>query len=90
MPRYVIEREIPGAGRMTPDELRKASAHSNGVLENMGPDIEWVLSYVAGDKTYCIYDAPSEDRIQEHARLSGFPANKVTPLAAVIGPQTGK
>lgn len=88
MPQYVIEREIPGAGKMTPSELQGAAQHSNSVLEKLGPKIEWVQSYVAGDKIYCIYNAPSEELIRQHAEQSGFPANKITPVAAVIGPST--
>ena len=88
MPQYVIEREIPGAGNMSADQLRDASAHSNAVLASLGPDIEWVHSYVAGDKIYCVYNAPSEDLIRTHAEQSGFPANKVTPVSAVISPAT--
>ena len=88
MPQYLIEREIPGAGNMSPEELRDASAHSNTVLAGLGPDIRWVHSYVAGDKIYCVYDAPSEDLIREHAERSGFPANRVTPVSAVISPAT--
>lgn len=90
MPQYVIEREIPGAGKMSPEQLRDASAHSNSVLQKLGPAIEWVHSYVAGDKIYCIYNAPSEELIRQHAEQSGFPANKVTPVAAVINPATAK
>ena len=88
MPKFVIEREIPGAGKMTPQELQAASKHSNDVLANLGPEIEWDHSYVAGDKIYCIYSAPSEDLIRKHAAESGFPANKITPLSAVISPKT--
>jgi hypothetical protein len=90
MPKYVIEREIPGAGKMTPDELQGASKHSNDVLEKLGPDIQWEHSYVAGDKIYCIYSAPSEELIREHAKESGFPANKITELSAVISPKTAE
>ena len=88
MPQYVIEREIPGAGNMSPEQLRDASAHSNGVLKALGPQIEWVHSYVAGDKIYCIYNAPNEDLIRKHAQDSGFPANRITPVSAVIKPST--
>ena len=88
MPQFVIEREIPGAGKMSAEQLRDASAHSNGVLKNLGPKIEWVHSYVAGDKIYCIYNAPSEDLIRQHAQQSGFPANRITPVSAVINPST--
>lgn len=89
MPKYVIEREIPGAGKMTPAELQGASKHSNDVLAKLGPDITWDHSYVAGDKIYCIYSAPSEELIRKHATESGFPANKITELSAVISPKTG-
>jgi len=86
--RFIIEREIPGASKMSPDQLRDAARTSNKVLHDMGPDIQWVQSYVAGDKIYCVYNAPSETLIKEHARRSGFPANRITPVAAVIDPTT--
>ena len=89
MTQYLIEREIPGAGNMSPQELRDASKHSNSVLAGMSPDIQWVHSYVAGDKIYCVYNAPSEALIREHAQKSGFPANRITPVSAVIDPSTG-
>src|SRR5512137_1530934 len=82
--RFVIEREIPGASKMSPDQLRDAARQSNKVLKDLGPDIQWVQSYVAGDKIYCVYNAPSEDLIREHARKSGFPATRITPVVAVI------
>lgn len=88
MPRYVIEREIPAAGNMTPEQLQGAAQKSNSVLQKLGPDITWDHSYVAGDKIYCIYSAPSEDLIRAHAKESGFPANKITRLTAVIDPAT--
>jgi len=88
MPQYLIEREIAGAGDMSAQALRDASRHSNEVLAQMGPDIQWVQSYVAGDKLYCIYNSPDEQRIREHAEKSGFPANRITPVSAVIGPAT--
>ena len=88
MPRYLIEREIPGAGDMTGEALRDASRHSNSVLAQLGPDIQWVHSYVAGDKIYCVYDAPSESLIRSHAEQSGFPANRITPVSAIISPET--
>lgn len=88
MPQYLIEREIPGAGQMSGEQLRDASRHSNAVLSGLGPDIRWVHSYVAGDKIYCVYDAPSESLIRTHAEQSGFPANRITPVSAVIGPAT--
>jgi len=88
MTQYLIEREIAGAGEMSPEALRDASKHSNSVLAGMSPDIQWVHSYVAGDKIYCVYNAPSEQLIREHAEKSGFPANKITPVSAVISPST--
>ena len=88
MPQYVIEREIPGAGSMSADQLRDASAQSNSVLADLGPAIEWVHSYVAGDRIYCVYNAPTEDLIREHAAKAGFPANRITPVSAVISPAT--
>jgi hypothetical protein len=88
MQRFVIERDIPGAGRMTPEELREAAAKSNKVLRLLGPDIQWVRSYVTGDKLYCVYNASSAELIREHAAKSGFPANRITPVAAVIDPTT--
>lgn len=88
MTQYLIEREIAGAGAMSEQALRDASKHSNAVLSQMSPDIQWVHSYVAGDKIYCVYNAPSELLIREHAEKSGFPANKITPVSAVISPST--
>ena len=86
--RFLIEREIPGASKMSADELRGGAAKSNAVLRELGPDIQWVHSYVAGDKVYCIYQAPSEALIREHAAKSGFPANRITLIATVIDPTT--
>jgi hypothetical protein len=90
MQRYVIEREIPGAGKLTFEDLRGGAAKSNGVLRELGPDIQWVHSYVAGDKVYCIYNATSEALIREHAARSGFPANRITPVSLVIDPTTAR
>ena len=90
MPQYLIEREIAGAGNMSGDQLRDASKHSNTVLAELGPEIQWVQSYVAGDKIYCVYNAPSEDLIRSHADKSGFPANKITAVSAVINPLTAQ
>jgi hypothetical protein len=90
MPQYLIEREIAGAGDMSAQQLRDASQHSNEVLARLGPEIEWVHSYVAGDRIYCVYNAPSEDLIRTHAEQSGFPANRITPVSAVIDPSTAK
>lgn len=88
--RFVIEREIPGASKMSPDQLRDAARQSNRVLKDMGTDIQWVQSYVAGDRIYCVYNAASEALIREHAQKSGFPANRITPVAAVIDPTTAQ
>ena len=88
--RYVIERDIPGASKMSAEQLRDAAAKSNRVLRDLGPDIQWVQSYVAGDRLYCVYNAPSEALIREHAQRSGFPANRITPVSAVIDPTTGQ
>ena len=88
--RFVIERDIPGASKMTPDQLRAAAQKSNAVLRDLGPEIQWVQSYVAGDKIYCVYNAPSEQWIRQHAEKSGFPANKITPVSAVIDPTTAQ
>lgn len=86
--RYLIERDMPGAGKMSAEELRGGAAKSNAVLRDLGPDIQWVHSYVAGDKVYCVYQAPSEALIREHAAKSGFPVTRITPIAVVIDPTT--
>jgi hypothetical protein len=88
MQRYIIERDIPGAGKLTLDDHRGGAAKSNRVLREMGPDIQWVHSYVAGDKIYCIYNATSEALVREHAARSGFPANKITPVSMIVDPTT--
>ncbi|MEO7104340.1 MAG: DUF4242 domain-containing protein [Gemmatimonadaceae bacterium] len=90
MPKYLIEREIPGAGKLSPQELRGISQTSCGVLSEMGPQIQWVQSYVTGDKIYCIYIAPNEDMVREHARKGGFPANRVSQVATMIDPTTAE
>ena len=90
MPKYLIEREVPGAGKLSADELREISAKSNGVLSHLGPDVRWLQSFVTEDKLYCVYVAPDEDIILEHARCGGFPADKVTKVSAVIDPSTGE
>ena len=90
MPKYLIEREIPGAGNLSPEELQAISQTSCGVLQGMGPEIQWVQSYVTDDKVYCVYLAPNEDMIREHARQGGFPANKVSRIGAVIDPTTAE
>ncbi len=89
MPKFVIEREIPGAGKLSPAELHAISQKSCGVLTDMGTRIQWVQSFVTDDKVYCIYIAPDEATVREHARQGGFPANKVSRVAAVIDPTTG-
>ena len=90
MPKFVIEREIPGAGELSADELQAISQKSCGVLSNMGPQIQWVQSYVTGDKVYCVYIAPNEEMIQEHARQGGFPANRISEIKSVIDPTTAE
>ena len=90
MPKYVIEREIPGAGQLSAADLNAISQKSCGVLRGMGPQIQWVQSFVTGDKVYCIYIAPDEAAVREHARLGGFPANRVSEVTAVIDPTTAE
>src|SRR3546814_13872403 len=85
MPRFLVERDIPNAGAMTPEQLADATHHSNAVLAAMDAAIQWRHSYVAGDRIYCVYDAASEGLIREHAERSGFPAIRITPVAEVIG-----
>ncbi|HEX2275454.1 MAG TPA: DUF4242 domain-containing protein [Acidimicrobiales bacterium] len=89
MPKYVIERDLPGAGALSADELQGISEKSNNVLAEMGGDVQWLHSYVADDKIFCVYVAPNEDRVREHATRGGFPANAVRPVSAVIDPTTG-
>jgi hypothetical protein len=86
---YVIEREVPDAGNLTQEQLRGISQTSNGVLDQMGNDIKWLHSYVAGNKIYCVYTATDEELVREHARRGGFPANSVTRVSNVIDPSTG-
>ena len=86
--RFPIERDMPGASKASLDDFRKDAAKSNAVLRDLGPDIQWVHSYVAGDKVYCVYQATSEALIREHAAKSGFPATKITPITAVLDPTT--
>ena len=90
MPKYVIEREIPGAGKLTTADLQGISAKSFGVLRELGPSIQWVESYVTDDKIYCVYIAPNEALVREHARQGGFPVNKVSEVKTVIDPTTGE
>jgi hypothetical protein len=90
MPRYVIEREIPHAGRLSPEELRTISQRSCSVLNQMGPRIQWVQSYVTDDKIYCVYVAPNAEMVREHATKGGFPANRVAAVRTVIDPTTAE
>lgn len=90
MKTYLIERDIPNAGKLTPEQLKGISQKSCGVLKEMGPQIEWVQSYVAGDKIFCIYKAQNEELIREHAKKGGFPANKITEIFTGISPATAK
>ncbi|WOJ93798.1 DUF4242 domain-containing protein [Congregibacter variabilis] len=90
MPRYVIEREIPGAGNLSADELHGISQTSCGVLKDLGPQIQWLQSYVTDDKIYCVYIAPNEELVREHASQGGFPANSVAEVKAVIDPTTAE
>lgn len=90
MPKYVIEREIPGAGQLTPEQLQGISQTSCAVLNKLGPQIQWVQSYVTGDKIYCIYNAPNEAMVREHAALGGFPANSVAQVMSIIDPTTAE
>ncbi len=90
MPKYVIERELPGAGNMTTADLRAISQKSCGVLQEMGPNIQWVQSYVTQDKIYCVYIATDEELVREHAQLGGFPANSVSRVTEVIDPTTAE
>ena len=88
MARYMIERDLPGAGQLSAEQLKAISAKSCSVLNGMGPDIQWIHSYVTGEKIYCIYVAPNEEAIREHARRGGFPANRISEVTTVIGPAT--
>ena len=90
MPKFLIEREIPDAGKLSTQELQAISQKSCSVLQRMGPQIQWVESYVTGDKVYCVYIAPSEEMIREHARQGGFPANRVSEIKSVIDPTTAE
>jgi hypothetical protein len=90
MPKYVIERELPGAGKLSAADLKGVAAKSNGVLQKLGPSIQWEQSYVVDDKIYCVYIAPNEAMVREHARLGGFPANKVSEVRATIDPTTAE
>lgn len=90
MPKYVIEREMPGAGALSPSQLQEAAATSCNVLRALGPQIQWVQSYVTDDKLYCIYIAPNEEIIREHARRGGFPANRISQMRVLLDPTTAE
>ena len=90
MPQYVIEREMPGAGKLDPADLKMASQTSCSVLRDLGPEIQWVHSYVTDNKIYCVYRAPNEDLIREHAQRGGLPANKISQIRTTIDPTTAE
>jgi hypothetical protein len=90
MPKYVIEREIPGAGKLSPQDLNAISQRSCSVLNGMGPKIQWIESFVTDDKIYCVYVAPNEDVVREHARKGEFPADRVSKLRTMIDPTTAE
>jgi hypothetical protein len=90
MPKFVIEREIPGAGKLTKQELHAISQKSCGVLNKLGPQIQWVQSYVTDDKVYCVYIAPNEEVVRQHAQQGGFPANRISAVRSVIDPTTAE
>jgi hypothetical protein len=90
MPRYVIERDIPGAGKLSAQELKGIAQKSCGVLSKMGPQIQWLQSFVTGDKVYCVYIAPNEKMVRDHAQQGGFPANRVSAVTAIIDPITAE
>lgn len=90
MPRFIIEREIPGAGNLSPEELQGISQQSCGVLRDMGPTIQWVRSFVTDDKIYCEYIAENEAQVREHAERGGFPANSIKPVASIIDPTSAE
>ena len=90
MPKYVIERDIPTAGSLSPDQLQAISQKSCGVLRQLGSEIQWLQSYVTDDKIYCVYIAPNEDMVREHAKQGGFPANRVSEVKHIIDPTTAE
>jgi hypothetical protein len=90
MPKFVIEREIPGAGKLSPAELQAISQKSCSVLRSLGPQIQWVQSYVTSDKIYCVYNAPNEEMVRRHAQEGGFPANSVARVTTIIDPTTAE
>ena len=90
MPKFVVEREIPGAGSLTPAQLQAISQKSCGILKDLGPSIQWLHSYVTGDKIYCIYIAPNEELVREHAAQGGFPANRISRITSIIDPTSAE
>jgi hypothetical protein len=90
MPKFVIERDIPGAGKLSPQQLQAISQKSCNVLQEMGPRIQWVQSYVTDDRIYCVYIAPDEDTVRQHAQQGGFPANRISQIRSVIDPTTSE
>lgn len=90
MPKFIIEREIPDVGKLSKEELQAISQTSCGVLKQIGPQIQWLESFVTGDKIYCVYIAPNEEMVREHARQGGFPANQVSEVKAIIDPTTAE
>ncbi|MBH3408617.1 DUF4242 domain-containing protein [Pseudomonas glycinae] len=90
MPKFVIEREIPGAGKLSEQELKAVSQTSCNVLRELGPQVQWLQSYVTADKIYCVYIAPNEELVREHARRGGFPANSVSRVTSIIDPTTAE
>ena len=90
MPKFVIEREIPGVGKFSPDELQAVSQKSCSVLRELGPQVQWLHSHVTEDKIYCVYVAPNEEAVREHARMGGFPANSVARVVSMIDPTTAE
>jgi len=90
MPKFVIEREVPGAGQLTDAELQSIAKRSVGVLRQLGPEIQWVESYVTGNSLYCVYVAPDEEMVREHGRMGGFPVTRVSQVAHIIDPTTAE
>ena len=90
MPKFVIEREIPGAGKLSPEALHAISQKSCGVLHQLGPQVQWVESFVTDDKVYCVYIAPDEAMVRKHAEMGGFPANRISEVRTIIDPTTGE
>ena len=90
MPKFVIERDVPGAGKLSPQQLQEMSKKSCSVLREMGPQVQWIQSYVTDEKIYCVYIAPNEDAVRKHAQQGGFPANRISRIRAVIDPTSAE